>query len=203
MVDHETGVSVTRDGSSLGEIVLRGESIMLGHIKDPVLTTKCMDSKHEWFYMGDVGVMHPDDYLEIRDKSKDLIINGGENVSSVEVESVLYSHPLINEVVVVAQPDEFWGETPCVFVSLKAESNRVTEKEIVEYCRERMAHYMAPKSVVFKGELPKTSTRKIQKFLLRDMAKSMIYSNTSASCLNMGTWNAKTLPLHTSASTSR
>ncbi|KAK9115569.1 hypothetical protein Sjap_014516 [Stephania japonica] len=173
VVDSESGVSVTRDGSSLGEVVLRGGSIMLGYLKDPVGTTKCMDSKQGWFYTGDVGVIHPDDYLEIKDRSKDVIISGGENVSSVEVESVLYSHPLVNEAAVVAQPDEFWGETPCAFVSLKVESNRVTEKEIIEYCRQRMAHYMAPKSVVFKDKLPRTSTGKIQKFVLRDMAKSM------------------------------
>ncbi|KAK9110263.1 hypothetical protein Sjap_018323 [Stephania japonica] len=173
VVDHETGVSVTQDGSSLGEIVLRGGSIMLGYLKDPIGTAKCMDGKHGWFYTGDVGVMHPDGYLEIKDRSKDVIISGGENVSSVEVESVLYSHPLVNEAAVVARPDEFWGETPCAFVSLKAESDQVTEKEIIEYCRERMAHYMVPKSIVFKDELPKTSTGKIQKFVLRDMAKSM------------------------------
>ncbi|KAK9110260.1 hypothetical protein Sjap_018320 [Stephania japonica] len=173
VVDHETGVSVTRDGSSLGEIVLRGGSIMLGYLKDPIGTSKCMNGKHGWFYTGDVGVMHPDGYLEIKDRSKDVIISGGENVSSVEVESVLYSHPLVNEAAVVARPDEFWGETPCAFVSLKAKSDQVTEKEIIEYCRERMAHYMVPKSIVFKDELPKTSTGKIQKFVLRDMAKSM------------------------------
>ncbi|KAK9115575.1 hypothetical protein Sjap_014522 [Stephania japonica] len=173
VVDPESGVSVTRDGSSLGEIVLRGACIMLGYLKDPVGTTKCMDNKRGRFYTGDVGVMHSDGYLEIKDRSKDVIISGGENVSSVEVESILYSHPLVNEAAVVARPDEFWGETPCAFVSLKAESGQVTEKEIIEYSRERMPHYMAPKSVVFKDELPKTSTGKIQKFVLRDIAKSM------------------------------
>ncbi|KAK9106340.1 hypothetical protein Syun_022351 [Stephania yunnanensis] len=173
VVDPGSGASVARDGSSLGEIVLRGGCIMLGYLNDPVGTAKCMDSKRGWFYTGDVGVMHPDGYLEIKDRSKDVIISGGENLSSVEVESVLYSHPLVNEAAVVARPDEFWGETPCAFVSLKAESGRVTEKEIIEYCKEKLPRYMVPKSVVFKDELPKTSTGKVQKFMLREIAKSM------------------------------
>ncbi|KAK2977816.1 hypothetical protein RJ640_006308 [Escallonia rubra] len=171
VVDPESGASVRRDGLSLGEIVLRGGWIMLGYLKDPEATNKCM--RNGWFYTGDVGVMHQDGYLEIKDRSKDVIISGGENLSSVEVESVLYSHPSINEAAVVARPDEFWGETPCAFVTLKAETKQVpTEKEIKEFCRGRLPHYMAPKTVVFKAELPKTSTGKIQKFVLREMAKA-------------------------------
>ncbi|OVA06236.1 AMP-dependent synthetase/ligase [Macleaya cordata] len=170
VLDVDSGLSVKRDGSSLGEVVLRGGTVMLGYFKDPTGTSNCL-KENGWFYTGDVGVMHPDGYLEIKDRSKDVIISGGENLSSVEVESVLYSHPAINEAAVVARPDEFWGETPCAFVSLKSESNRPSENEIIEFCRNRLPHYMVPKTVVYKEELPKTATGKIQKFLLRDMAK--------------------------------
>ncbi|KAH7557096.1 hypothetical protein JRO89_XS11G0045500 [Xanthoceras sorbifolium] len=182
VVDPVTGASVKRDGSSLGEIVLRGQSIMLGYLKDPVGTRKCL-SEDGWFYTGDVGVMHPDGYLEIKDRSKDVIISGGENLSSVEVESVLYSNPAIDEAAVVARPDDYWGETPCAFVSLKPDftstSNKPTEKEIIEYCRAKLPHYMVPKTVVFQEELPKTSTGKIKKFVLREIAKSMGSSRLS------------------------
>lgn len=173
VVDPQSGVSVIRDGSTLGEIVLRGGCIMLGYLKDPIGTRKCL-KESGWFYTGDVGVMHADGYLEIRDRSKDVIISGGENLSSVEVESVLYTHPAVNEAAVVARPDEFWGETPCAFVSLKSDlSMKPTEKEIIEYCRNRLPHFTVPKTVVFTEELPKTSTGKIQKFLLREIAKGM------------------------------
>ncbi|XXG39532.1 hypothetical protein AAC387_Pa01g0470 [Persea americana] len=173
VVDGKTGKGVKRDGSTLGEIVLRGGGIFLGYLKDPEGTANSL--KNGWFYTGDVGVMHPDGYLEIRDRSKDVIISGGENLSSVEVESVLYSHPAINEGAVVARPDEFWGETPCAFVSLKEEfkEKQPSEKEIIAFCRERLPHYMVPKTVVTVAELPKTSTGKIQKFVLRDMAKGL------------------------------
>ncbi|KAA8547633.1 hypothetical protein F0562_004062 [Nyssa sinensis] len=173
VVDPESGESVKRDGLTLGEIVLKGACIMLGYLKDPEGTAKCM-RENGWFYTGDVGVMHPDGYLEIKDRSKDVIISGGENLSSVEVESVLYSNPAINEAAVVARPDEFWGETPCAFVSLKAETiNKPNEKEIIEFCRARLPHYMVPKTVVFKEEIPKTSTGKVQKFVLRKIAMAM------------------------------
>ncbi|KAK6915055.1 AMP-binding enzyme, C-terminal domain [Dillenia turbinata] len=172
VVQPESGTSIKRDGSQLGEIVLRGGSIMLGYLKDPVGTSKAM--KNGWFYTGDVGVMHPDGYLEIKDRSKDVIISGGENLSSVEVESVLYTHPAVNEAAVVARPDEFWGETPCAFVSLKVGlEKKTTEKDIIAYCREKLPHYMVPKTVVFNEDLPKTSTGKIQKFVLREMAKRL------------------------------
>ncbi|KAJ7945757.1 AMP-dependent synthetase/ligase [Quillaja saponaria] len=173
VVDPETGISVKRDGSSLGEVVLRGGSVMLGYLKDPTGTSNCM-KENGWFYTGDVGVMHPDGYLQIKDRSKDVIISGGENLSSVEVESILYTHPAINEAAVVARPDEFWGETPCAFVSFKSHlDKKPVEKEIMEYCRAKLPHYMVPKTVIFKEELPKTSTGKIQKFLLREVAKNM------------------------------
>ncbi|PPS12939.1 hypothetical protein GOBAR_AA07701 [Gossypium barbadense] len=148
---------------------------MLGYLKDTEGTSKCM-RENGWFYTGDVGVIHPDGYLEIKDRSKDIIISGGENISSPEVESVLYSHPAVNEAAVVAKPDKFWGETPCAFVSLKKNgelTQKPSEKEIIQYCRDRLPHYMVPKMVVFESELPKTSTGKVQKFILRRIAKAM------------------------------
>lgn len=179
VIDSESGLSVSHDGASLGEIVFRGGSMMLGYLKDPNGTRKCMKDDG-WFYTGDVGVIHADGYLEIKDRSKDVIISGGENLSSVEVESVLYTNPAVNEAAVVARPDEFWGETPCAFLSLKAElEKKPTEKEIIEYCRARLPRYMVPKTVVFKEELPKTSTGKIKKFELREMAKAMGKSKVS------------------------
>ncbi|KAL8132776.1 2-methylpropanoate--CoA ligase CCL4-like [Apium graveolens] len=179
VIDPETGISVKRDGTSLGEIVLRGGCLMLGYLKDPEATAKCM-REDGWFYTGDVGVMYPDGYLEIKDRSKDVIISGGENISSVEVESILYTHPFIFESAVVARPDEFWGETPCAFVSLHEDSKKseLKDKDIIEFCRSKLAHYMVPKTVVFMEELPKTSTGKIQKFVLRERAKKMGSTNT-------------------------
>ncbi|CAA0402973.1 unnamed protein product [Arabidopsis thaliana] len=172
VVDPESGRSVERNGETVGEIVMRGSSIMLGYLKDPVGTEKAL--KKGWFYTGDVGVIHSDGYLEIKDRSKDIIITGGENVSSVEVETVLYTNPAVNEVAVVARPDVFWGETPCAFVSLKSGlTQRPTEVEMIEYCRKKMPKYMVPKTVSFVDELPKTSTGKVMKFVLREIAKKM------------------------------
>uniref|UniRef100_A0ACD5W6P3 Uncharacterized protein n=1 Tax=Avena sativa TaxID=4498 RepID=A0ACD5W6P3_AVESA len=172
IVDGETGRSVPRDGSTMGEIVLRGACVTLGYYKDGEATRAAI-REDGWLYTGDVGVMHPDGYLEIRDRSKDVIISGGENISSVEVESVLYGHPAVNEAAVVARPDEFWGETPCAFVSLKDGAAATTAAEVIAWSRERMAGYMVPKTVVFRGELPKTSTGKVQKNVLRKLAKEM------------------------------
>jgi acyl-CoA synthetase (AMP-forming)/AMP-acid ligase II len=172
VVDGETGRSVPRDGSTMGEIVLRGGCITLGYLNDEA-ATKAAIRDNGWFYTGDVGVMHPDGYVEIRDRSKDVIISGGENISSVEVESVLYGHPAVNEAAVVARPDEFWGETPCAFVSLKQGGGAVTAADVVAWSRERMPRYMVPKTVIFRDELPKTSTGKIQKYVLRNIAKEM------------------------------
>ncbi|WMV14473.1 hypothetical protein MTR67_007858 [Solanum verrucosum] len=149
--------------------------------KQPVyLWTLPMFHANGWSYPWGMAavVMHPDGYLEIKDRSKDVIISGGENLSSVEVESVLYTHPAINEAAVVARPDEFWGETPCAFVSLNGK-HKASEKDIIEFCRAKLPHYMVPKTVIIKQELPKTSTGKIQKFVLRDIAKSMGKSNSS------------------------
>ncbi|ESQ41627.1 hypothetical protein EUTSA_v10013162mg [Eutrema salsugineum] len=172
VVDPGSGRSVERNGERVGEIVMRGSSIMLGYLKDPIGTEKAL--KNGWFFTGDVGVIHSDGYLEIKDRSKDIIITGGENVSSVEVEAVLYTNPAVNEVAVVARPDEFWGETPCAFVSLKPGLTRKpTEEEIIEYCKTKMPRYMVPKTVSFQDELPKTSTGKVMKFVLREIAKRM------------------------------
>jgi len=162
IIDGETGRSVPRDGSTMGEIVLRGGCVMLGYLNDDE-ATKAAIRDDGWFYTGDVGVTHPDGYLEIRDRSKDVIINAGENISSVEVESVLYGHPAVNEAAVVARPDELRGETPCAFISLKEDAaGTMTAADVMAWCRERMPHYMVPRTVVFRAELPKTSTGKIQ-----------------------------------------
>lgn len=183
VVDPGTMRSVPRDGWTQGEIVLRGACVMLGYLKDPEGTARCF--KGGWFNTGDVAVVHPDGYIEIKDRAKDVIISGGENISSVEVESVLYLNPAVNEAAVVARPDDFWGETPCAFVSLKKRGEGAplspppTEKDIVEFCRASLPHYMVPKTVVFKEELPKTSTGKIQKFVLRQVAKNMGPPRTS------------------------
>ncbi|CAI8585294.1 unnamed protein product [Vicia faba] len=169
------GESVKRDGVTVGEIVVRGACVMLGYLKDEVATAQCL-RENGWFYTGDVAVMHEDGYLEIKDRIKDVIISGGENMSSVEVEAVLYMHPAVKEAAVVARPDEFWGETPCAFVSLKdklKEKEIPTEKEIKEFCVEKLPRFMIPKTIVFRDELPKTSTGKIQKHVLRKVAGEM------------------------------
>lgn len=173
--DKRTGKSVKHDGVSVGEIVLKGGSVMLGYYKDPEGSAACM-REDGWFYTGDVGVIHEDGYLEVKDRSKDVIICGGENISSAEVETVLYTNPVVKEAAVVAKPDKMWGETPCAFVSLKYGNNgdgSVTEREIRDFCKTKLPKYMVPRKVIFQEELPKTSTGKIQKFLLRQMAKSL------------------------------
>lgn len=171
-----TMASVARDGVQMGEVMMRGASVMKGYLQNEHVTASAMEGG--WFRTGDVAVVHPDGYLEIKDRSKDVIISGAENISSVEVESILYSHPSVAEAAVVARPDPFWGETPCAFVSVKNHGGEGTkevlsEAEIIEFCRKHLAHFMAPKSVIFMQELPKTSTGKIQKFVLREMAKSI------------------------------
>ncbi|XP_014504139.1 probable acyl-activating enzyme 6 isoform X2 [Vigna radiata var. radiata] len=171
VVDPASGVSVKRDGVTSGEVVVRGSCVMMGYLKDLEGTRRCV-RENGWLYTGDVGVVHGDGYLEIKDRSKDVIISGGENVSSVEVEAVMYAHPAVREAAVVGRPDEFWGETPCAFVELKERlERRPTEEEVVEFCRERLAHFMVPKTVVFKDALPKTPTGKILKHVLRKEAQ--------------------------------
>ncbi|CAN7041433.1 hypothetical protein BRARA_B02170 [Brassica rapa] len=173
VLDTLTGKSVKHDGVTVGEIVFRGGCVMLGYYKDPEGTAASM-REDGWFYTGDIGVMHPDGYLEVKDRSKDVIICGGENISSTEVETVLYTNPAVKEAAVVAKPDKMWGETPCAFVSLKcSDGGSVTEREVREFCKKKLPKYMVPRNVVFMEELPKTSTGKIQKFLLRQMAKSL------------------------------
>ncbi|MBP0048086.1 acyl-CoA synthetase [Marinobacterium sp. AK62] len=157
---------VPRDGETIGEIFMRGNLVMKGYLKNPSTTDKSFAGG--WFHSGDLAVWHEDGYVEIKDRSKDIIISGGENISSIEVEDVLYRHPQVMEAAVVAQQDEKWGEVPCAFVTLKAGAE-VSEAEIIEFCRNNMARFKAPKRVVF-CELPKTSTGKIQKFVLRSQA---------------------------------
>jgi len=169
VADPKTLEPVPSNGQTIGEIMLRGNTIMKGYLKNPKATTAAF--KGGWFHTGDLGVRHPDGYVEVKDRAKDIIISGGENISSLEIEEVLYKHPAIMEAAVVAKPDPKWGETPCAFVTLKNGAS-VTAEEIIRYCRDNMAHYKVPKTIVF-GPLPKTSTGKIQKFVLRDRAREL------------------------------
>jgi fatty-acyl-CoA synthase len=163
------GSVVPADGATIGELAMRGNVIMKGYLKNPKATSEVF--RNGWFLTGDLGVMHPDSYVEIKDRSKDIIISGGENISSLEVEEVLYRHPAIREAAVVAAPDEKWGEIPCAFLVLK-DGASLTELEITKFCRENLAGFKIPKKFVFQ-DLPKTSTGKIQKNLLREAAKSI------------------------------
>ncbi|HEX4781057.1 MAG TPA: acyl-CoA synthetase [Usitatibacter sp.] len=166
--DPESLAEVPWDGETMGEIMFRGNITMKGYLRNPAATAEAF--RGGWFHSGDLAVMQPDGYAKIKDRSKDVIISGGENISSQEVEDVLHSHPAVMMAAVVAQPDPKWGETPCAFVELK-EGASASAEEMIEFCRARMARFKAPRSVVF-GPLPKTSTGKIQKFLLRERAKS-------------------------------
>jgi len=168
VLDPETLAPVPRDGETMGEIMFRGNITMKGYLKNPAATEEAF--RGGWFRSGDLAVMQPDGYVKIRDRSKDVIISGGENISSQEVEDVLHGHPSVMLAAVVAQPDARWGETPCAFIELK-EGAAASEDEIVEFCRTRMARFKVPKAVIF-GPLPRTSTGKIQKFLLRERARS-------------------------------
>jgi fatty-acyl-CoA synthase len=168
VMDPETMKAVPADGETMGEIMFRGNITMKGYLKNPPATQKAFAGG--WFHSGDLAVLHPDGYVKIKDRSKDIIISGGENISSLEVEDVLYRHPAVLAAAVVAKPDPRWGETPCAFVELKPGAS-ADEGEIVAFCRRHLAHFKAPRAVVF-GELPKTSTGKIQKFVLREKAKS-------------------------------
>jgi 3-(methylthio)propionyl---CoA ligase len=170
VVDPQTMTDVPADGSTMGELVLRGNTLMKGYLKNPAATEAAF--AQGWFHTGDLGVRHPDGYIEIKDRSKDIIISGGENISSLEVEDTLYRHPQIMEAAVVAKPDPVWGETPCAFVTLKPDAGVVSVADIIGWCRANLAHYKVPRAVVF-GTLPKTSTGKIQKFELRERAKDL------------------------------
>ncbi len=167
VADPASLVPVPADGAAMGEIFMRGNIVMKGYLKNPQATEEAFAGG--WFHTGDLGVVHPDGYIELRDRSKDIIISGGENISTVEVESVLYRHPAVLEAAVVARPDPMWGETPCAFVDLKPEAVASAD-DIIGFCREHLARFKAPRTVIF-GPLPKTATGKIQKFLLRERAK--------------------------------
>ncbi len=169
VADPETYEKVPMDGETMGEILIRGNVVMKGYYKNKEATETSM--KKGWFHSGDLAVVYPDGYIQIKDRSKDIIISGGENISSVEVENVVAKHPAVSLVAVVAKPDEKWGETPCAFVEL-APGKNATEDDIIQFCKENMAGFKRPKHVIF-GELPKTSTGKIQKFELRTKAKEL------------------------------
>jgi fatty-acyl-CoA synthase len=167
--DPETLASVPRDGASLGEVMFRGNIVMKGYLKNKPASEEAF--RGGWFHSGDLGVMHPDGYIQLKDRSKDIIISGGENISSIEVEDRLYKHPAVQAAAVVAKPDEKWGETPCAFVELKPGSQTKPD-ELIAWCREGLAHFKCPRHVVF-AEIPKTSTGKIQKFKLRQLAREL------------------------------
>jgi fatty-acyl-CoA synthase len=168
VADPVTLAPVAPDGATMGEVVMRGNIVMKGYLKNPRATEEAFAGG--WFRSGDLGVMHPDGYVELKDRSKDIIISGGENISTIEVEDVLYRHPCVLEAAVVARPDPMWGETPCAFVALKPEAS-ATADEIIAFCRDHLARFKVPRTVLF-GPLPKTSTGKIQKFVLRERAKA-------------------------------
>jgi len=169
VMDPETMQKTPADAQTMGEIFMRGNNLMKGYLKNETATEKAFLGG--WFHTGDLGVMHPDGYIELKDRSKDIIISGGENISTIEVEGVLYQHPAVAEAAVVAKPDEKWGETPCAFVALKEEAES-SEEELIQFCRDNLAHFKCPKKIVFT-ELPKTATGKIQKFILREQAKTL------------------------------
>ena len=169
IMNPETMEPVKNDGEEIGEIMIRGNCVMKGYLKNKEETDKAMAGG--WFHSGDLAVMHPNGYIQIKDRSKDIIISGGENVSSVEIENTLYKHPSVLFAAVVAKPDEKWGETPCAFIELKDQNDSVSEGDIISFCKETLAGFKCPKKVVFT-ELPKTSTGKILKYELREMAKA-------------------------------
>jgi fatty-acyl-CoA synthase len=154
----------------MGEVMLRGNTVMKGYLLNPRATDEAL--RGGWFHTGDLAVWHPDGYIEIKDRSKDIIISGGENISSLEVEEQLYRHPAVMEAAVVARVDERWGETPCAFVTLKPDAGAVAAEDIIDWCRRTLARYKVPRHVVF-GPLPKTSTGKIQKYVLRERAREV------------------------------
>jgi fatty-acyl-CoA synthase len=167
VADTATMTPVPRDGTTMGELMMRGNTVMKGYLSNPASTGKTLVG--DWYLSGDLAVWHPDGYVEIKDRSKDIIISGGENISTLEVEEVLSRHPAVLLAAVVAQPDPTWGETPCAFLELKPDGAGVTEADIIQFCRQSLARFKVPKRVVF-GDIPKTSTGKIQKFTLRERA---------------------------------
>ncbi|HXQ41687.1 MAG TPA: AMP-binding protein [Candidatus Udaeobacter sp.] len=168
VIDPVTGVTLPADGTSMGEIVTRGNTVMKGYLKSPAATEEAF--RDGWFRTGDLGVMHPDGYIEVKDRSKDIIISGGENISSLEVEEILARHPAVREVAVVAKPDPHWGETPCAFVALREGAAAPSAGELMQWCKSQMAGFKRPRHIVF-GELPRTATGKVQKYVLRRRAR--------------------------------
>ncbi|CTQ55094.1 Long-chain-fatty-acid--CoA ligase [Roseibium album] len=169
VLDPETLAPIPADGETIGEVMFRGNVVMKGYLRNPEATEEAF--RGGWFHSGDLGVMHPDGYIQLKDRSKDIIISGGENISSIEVEDVLYKHSDVQTAAVVARPDEKWGETPCAFVELRSGAE-ISETELIAFCKKHLASFKAPKTIVF-CDLPKTSTGKIQKFTLREQAKSL------------------------------
>jgi fatty-acyl-CoA synthase len=169
VMDPDTMRPIPADGETMGEVMFRGNVVMKGYLKNKAATEKALASG--WFHSGDLGVKHKDGYIQLRDRSKDIIISGGENISSIEVEDALFEHPGVQLAAVVARPDEKWGETPCAFVEMKP-GYTATADELIEWCRARLARYKCPRYIVF-AEIPKTSTGKVQKFALRERAKAL------------------------------
>ena len=169
VADARTLAPMARDGITMGEVFMRGNPVMKGYLKNPKATDEAFEGG--WFHTGDLGVWHPDGYIELKDRSKDIIISGGENISTIEIEDVLYQHPAVLEAAVVGRPDETWGETPCAFVTLKPDAT-ATAEDLIAFCRANLARFKVPKTVVF-GPLPKTSTGKMQKYVLRQKAAAL------------------------------
>jgi fatty-acyl-CoA synthase len=168
VLDPESMQPVPADGTTLGEVMFRGNVVMKGYLKNPSATAKAFEGG--WFHSGDLGVKYPDGYIQLKDRSKDIIISGGENISSIEVEDALYKHPAVQVAAVVAMPDEKWGETPCAFVELRPDV-KVSAEELIAWCRQHLASFKCPRTIRF-ADIPKTSTGKIQKFKLREMARA-------------------------------
>jgi fatty-acyl-CoA synthase len=169
VMDPATMAPVPADGKTLGEVMFRGNIVMKGYLHNPQATEEAF--RGGWFHSGDLGVIHPDGYVQLRDRAKDIIISGGENISSIEVEDVLYKHPAVALCAVVAKPDATWGETPCAFIELKGGAT-ATKEDVLAFCREHLARFKVPRHVIF-ADLPKTATGKIQKFALRERAKEV------------------------------
>ncbi|KAM3395327.1 hypothetical protein P3S68_004332 [Capsicum galapagoense] len=161
---------VPTDGNTIGEIVCRGNTVMTGYLKDVKATEEAF--KGGWFHTGDLAVKYPDGYVQIKDRMIDILIFGGENISTLEVEKVLYSHPAVVEAAVVARPDDHWRQTPCTFVKLKEGFEEINSHEIIKFCKDHLPYYMVPRTVIFE-DLPRTSTGKVQKFILREKAKAL------------------------------
>jgi fatty-acyl-CoA synthase len=170
VADPATLQPVAPDGATMGEVFMRGNIVMKGYLKNPRATDDAFAGG--WFHTGDLGVLHPDGYIELKDRSKDIIISGGENISTIEVEGALYRHPAVLEAAVVARPDDHWGETPCAFVTLKPDAGPTSAEDLIAFARTQLARFKVPRTVVF-GPLPKTSTGKVQKFALRERAKGL------------------------------